>query len=227
MLPVRVAIGLLLCLSTTVVSSDWLSDNFIDSSDGYLDMSGWLATRQGFLPVPIIITEPAVGYGAGLALAFFHGEFSGRQVESPLSPGGVRRVAPSMSALAAAKTENGTWFAGGGHYGIWKDDRVRYLGAVGGGSVNMSFYGIDAGEWLDSRSIEFNTEALFLLQRISFRLADSPLFAGIGYSLVDTQNRFDLPRLLPIPGINSIEFDIAWGPEETAFYIQVGSAWAR
>ena len=45
-------------------------EGFIDPSDGYLDMSDWLVNKQGFLPVPIVITEPAVGYGGGVALMF-------------------------------------------------------------------------------------------------------------------------------------------------------------
>ena len=45
-------------------------EGFIDPSDGYLDMSDWLVNKRGFLPVPIVITEPAVGYGGGVALMF-------------------------------------------------------------------------------------------------------------------------------------------------------------
>ena len=44
---------------------------FRDSEDGRFDMSRWLLDRKGFLPVPIIITEPAVGFGGGLAPMFF------------------------------------------------------------------------------------------------------------------------------------------------------------
>jgi hypothetical protein len=37
------------------------------SEDGQLDISNWLIERKGFLPVPIVITEPAVGLGGGVA----------------------------------------------------------------------------------------------------------------------------------------------------------------
>lgn len=43
---------------------------FRDKQDGALDASEWLVEKKGFLPVPILITEPAVGYGAGLGLMF-------------------------------------------------------------------------------------------------------------------------------------------------------------
>lgn len=41
-------------------------DNLMDPSDGKFDVGDWLTEQKGFLPVPFIITEPAVGYGGGL-----------------------------------------------------------------------------------------------------------------------------------------------------------------
>ena len=52
--------------------SGWFTENLIDPQDGMLDASDYLASARGFLPIPIIITEPAVGYGLGLAVAYFH-----------------------------------------------------------------------------------------------------------------------------------------------------------
>lgn len=45
-------------------------EGFIDRDDGHLDVSEWLVDRKGFLAMPIVVTEPAVGYGAGVALMF-------------------------------------------------------------------------------------------------------------------------------------------------------------
>ena len=50
-------------LTTTTGFSFW--SQFRDPQDGALDVSEWLASKTGFLPVPIIITEPAVGLGGG------------------------------------------------------------------------------------------------------------------------------------------------------------------
>jgi len=44
-----------------------MMDGFTDPADGMFDVSDWLAEKKGFFPVPMIITEPAVGYGAGRA----------------------------------------------------------------------------------------------------------------------------------------------------------------
>jgi hypothetical protein len=64
------AVSLLLLCSATL-QADSFFDKFIDPTDGQFDTSGWLIDNKGFLPVPIIITEPAVGPGLGLAGVFF------------------------------------------------------------------------------------------------------------------------------------------------------------
>ena len=50
-------------------------DQFIDTEDGWFDGSDWfIENAYGFLPVPIFITEPAVGEGIGLAGVFIHAD---------------------------------------------------------------------------------------------------------------------------------------------------------
>ena len=46
-------------------------ERFIDPADGQFDLSDHLLKHRGLLPVPIIITEPALGYGGGLAALWF------------------------------------------------------------------------------------------------------------------------------------------------------------
>jgi len=41
---------------------------FIDPADGQFDLSAILEHPHGFLPVPIVVTEPAVGYGGGVGM---------------------------------------------------------------------------------------------------------------------------------------------------------------
>ena len=57
---------------STAVSQASIFEQFIDKKDGKLDASQWiLENSAGFMPVPIVITEPAVGVGGGAALLFF------------------------------------------------------------------------------------------------------------------------------------------------------------
>jgi hypothetical protein len=126
--PLTAVIVLLLC--STPLQADSFFDQLIDPADGRFDTSGWLIDNSGFLPVPIIITEPAVGSGLGLAGVFFHGseeqaEERKRALEGGQPDSGTPLLPPSVSVVFAAATENGTWLAGGAHLGVWKQDHVR------------------------------------------------------------------------------------------------------
>jgi hypothetical protein len=50
------------------------SSRFTDPADGRFDVSDFLDTAYGFVPLLIPITEPAVGYGALGAAVFIDGE---------------------------------------------------------------------------------------------------------------------------------------------------------
>jgi len=185
-------------LWSPMVFSSWLRETLIDPEDGMLDASDYLASARGFLPVPIIITEPAVGYGLGLAVAYFHAP---KEIDHEEHP---HQGPPSISVGFGAKTENGTYLYGAGHSGVWKDDHIRYLGAVAKMNVNMTFYpdGL-LGEIVGDRGIGFNIDGVFLLQQAQFRLKESNWWLGGSYVYVNADNTFklfdDLPVDLPNP----------------------------
>lgn len=155
---------------------------FKDPDDGQLDMGDWLINKHGFLPVPIIVTEPAVGYGGGVALAFFHRKEEDLWIEGkPDKDGNKTRKLnpPSLSAIGGAYTENGTWAIAGGHRGIWKEDTWRYTGALAYFSANLTYYG--PGGILGSiGGLEYNNEGVFLDQMIERRIGSSDFFIGAG-----------------------------------------------
>src|SRR5262245_59645521 len=98
--------------------------------DGAFDVSGFLASRYGFLPLVIPITEPAVGYGAAVGLAFLHE----KPVERPGPPGEPARLSlPTTTMVFGAATENDTWAGGLAHLQSWDQGRFRYLGGAGYG----------------------------------------------------------------------------------------------
>ena len=143
-------IFLILCLvvsSSKSLQSQNFKDMFISKEDGAVDMSAFLNSTTGFLPIPIIITEPAVGFGGGLALAYFH---KGKAFDNA----GTKGLSPTVSFAAGAYTTNGTWLAIGGHQGSYLKDRIRYLGVIGYVSPNLTFYGAGIDR-LDGR-YEFN-----------------------------------------------------------------------
>jgi hypothetical protein len=146
---------------------------FRDAEDGEFDLSSFLASPRAFLPVPIVITEPAIGYGGGLAGMFV------RPRKDAGSEGFAR---PNVSLAGGFATENGTWGGFAGDSSHWMGDRLQTLAAVGGGELNLDFYGLgDAAGSLDqpvSYSLDF---ALMYLQG-SWKPRDrSPWSIGLRY----------------------------------------------
>jgi len=72
---------------------------FFDPEDGQFDLSYFLENPRGFLPIPIVVTEPAVGYGGGAAGMFLR----------PRREAGEEGWAfPDIAAAGAFATQNGT-----------------------------------------------------------------------------------------------------------------------
>jgi len=181
-------------------------DDFVDPQDGYLDLSKHLMEKQGILPVPILITEPAVGFGGGLAAAYLHRPKDPNSDRFDMDEGSTspkRSVPPSITGLGAIATENGTWGVGIGHLGIWDEDRWRYTGALAYGDVNLSFYRPDNGR-NDFGGLHYNLKAWFLNQQLERRIADSNFFLGGRYLFTDVDSTFS--RGNNVPGVKPREY---------------------
>jgi len=214
----NLALATCLLLCVPQIYADSIFNQLKDPGDGWFDASDWVLNNAvGFMPVPIIITEPAVGEGLGLAALFFHPpegyseeEFakSGLKLDEELpeldsefeSGAGTGKkkgfVLPDITGVAAAGTNNGTWMVGGGHFAHWKADTVRYGGVIGYASVNLKFYGLPGLPQLPN-GLDFNGEGVFIDQDISWRLKDSPFFLGTGYTFLQVDASFDLGQIIP------------------------------
>ncbi len=159
-----------------------------------LDLSEWLLDRKGFLPVPIVITEPAVGYGGGLAFLFFRESL--REAAARRAAG--RATPPDIFGGAVAGTENGTKFAGAGGLLTFKDDRWRYRGGVGSTDANLTFYGVGGDLGTGDDSIEFNLDGWFSSQQALLRLGDTNHFVATRWVWLDFNSRFDDDQAEPI-----------------------------
>ena len=157
---------------------------FRDPEDGAFDVSGFLSTKAGFLPLVIPITEPAVGYGAAAGLTFF--DTPPKVVQTPDGP---RVIPPNATAVFGMATENGSWAGGAGHLHTWNNGRIRYL--IGGGYASMNLDWFGQGDAFDGRAFSYNLEASALIQKLTFKLGDSDFFAGPTQRLLDTHSEFD------------------------------------
>ncbi|CAH0991921.1 hypothetical protein SIN8267_02036 [Sinobacterium norvegicum] len=191
-----------LAASSVLLSSgavaDMMTDMFTDAYDGKFDASNYLSENAyGFLPVPIIITDPALGGGGlGMIGLFFHetDEEREQRVEAAKGAENAQRylLPPSVSAIAGAYTANDSWFIGGGHFGFWKQDTVRYEGFFGYGDFNLDYYndfsdGSILGDSIGEREFNFKTSGYGVIQNLKFRLPDSKVFLGVRQQFTTTE----------------------------------------
>jgi hypothetical protein len=196
----RGVLGLASCasISSLALGQQEPEVSFKDPEDGAFDISRFLATRTGFMPVPILITEPAIGYGGGMGLMFIHDkprDADGQPAKGP----------PSVSLVVGGYTESDTWFGGLGHFGSWDDDHWRYTGLLGRGHANLEFNGIggnDAGIG-GQNELDYTLDGVFLRQQLLREIADSPLYLGLRYEFAKTDTEFDTG----VPVVDNYDFD--------------------
>ena len=166
------------------------TSKFKDPDDGAFDMSGWLSTRTGFFPVLTPITEPAVGYGAALTLAFFHGGTLEGATGAPPGPSG-RTVPTTMSGIGGMATENGSWGAYLGQLGYYQHDRWRLAGLIAKTSLNLDYF------TPNDRAFAFNMESWVVYQELTRRVGKTDLFAGARFVYLDNDILFEADNLPP------------------------------
>jgi len=159
----------------------------IDST-GAFDFSNMLDDPMGVMPVPIIITQPAIGYGGGAAFIHFH-------KQKKKYPG--VKVPPNISGIAGFGTQNKTWLAALFHFHVWGPDKVRYLGAVAKPVINIKYYGND-NDYLSENPVQFNLDAWAVVQRGQVRIADTKLWLGGTYVFFQGKTSFDTIAGKPI-----------------------------
>src|SRR5678816_1957304 len=101
-----------------------------DSIDGKLDLSDYIIDANGFVPVPMIITEPALGgFGGAIIPVFikkkkpYEDSINGKLIKTP--------VAPDVTGGAAIYTVNNTWALAAFRAGTFVKSRIKYI--IGGG----------------------------------------------------------------------------------------------
>ena len=162
-------------MGSSFAQADFFHDYMIDPEDGMLDGSRFLSEiPQGFLPVPMVITEPAVGYGLGMGAIFFHE--SEEQKKQRVSGNSPAILPNNISILGLGGTENGSRAAGIGHLGFWHDDRIRYRGFALFPDLNLDFYSLNGRDLRDP--IELNLKGPAAIQELKFRVGDSRWMLG-------------------------------------------------
>jgi hypothetical protein len=149
--------------------------------------------KNKILPIALPVTEPAVGYGLIGGMLYF-------------IPKKNKKHTADMAAAVAGITSNGTWLAGGGYLGYWKEDKLKYSGFAGYGHINLDYYGFGG------KPISFSQDAAFLMQQLKFRIRDSKYYLGgrlqISKITISNENEIFKPNELWNNGLGLIaEYD--------------------
>jgi len=145
--------------------------------------------------VPIVITEPAVGYGAGAALVFFRESF--RERGAKVAPG-ERLTPPDIYLAAFAATENGTRVAGAGGLVTFDNDHWRWRGFVGLPDINLDFYGAGGRLGTGEQKISYNVDGVLSSQQLYRRLGETNTWFVARWIYFDLDATFDSSRPQPI-----------------------------
>lgn len=151
---------------------------FFDPTDGWFDVSDFLDTAYGFIPIVAPITEPAVGYGAAGALVFIDRDAPGK---------GQRFARPNIAVAGGLATENGTRGLFGGHLGNWLDGRLRTLVGLADVDANLEFFGLGGERRPGGSGLGYTVAARGGVVGASYRLEDTELWVGLRYALATTR----------------------------------------
>jgi len=170
------------------------------------------SSGPSFIPIPTFITEPAIGYGLGVAVAYFHPREDAQGPPSGSVPPGLTATSathaeqshqrpPDITFVDGSYTDKGTWLVAGGHSASWKEDRIRYLGVLAYANIESTFYFLDL-------PFQFNLRGGVVYQDLKLRVGTSRVFLGGKLSYLDAKATFavgeDSPVTFPGHGVRDL-----------------------
>ena len=171
-----------------------------DSTDGAFDVSEWVLTAHGFIPVPMLITEPALGGIGGAIFPIFISKntpyldtINGKPV--------IERVRPNIYGGGAAYTANGTWLVAAAVIAVIKKWHARYRLVGGYANVNLNFY--KTLPTLGEQSALLTIKTIPLSGQLIKQIGRSPWYAGAHYLFLQTEIKSGDPVFYEPKEINS------------------------
>jgi hypothetical protein len=159
-----------------------------DSFDAKFDLSDYIIDANGFIPIPYLITEPAVGgIGGALIPVFIKKRLP--YIDSVKGKVHVTPVAPDVTGGIGLYTANKTSGLLGFRSGTIVKSRIKYL--VGGGYVhlNMSFY--KTYPQLGEKEFAFTINTIPAIVQAIKRIGYSGWYAGFRYMFLKTDISFN------------------------------------
>ncbi|MBN3583092.1 BamA/TamA family outer membrane protein [Algoriphagus aestuarii] len=177
------------CISHSSFAQKKKQTSLKDEEDGKFDLSNWIIEANGFVPIPLLITEPALGgFGGAMGLAFLN--------PVPGSP-------PNITTVLAGYTANKTWFVGGIHTKNIPEKGIKYRYGTVYANVNISlFRDIPV---VGEQEFKFNFKMLPVFFEGTKQLGKSNWRAGFNYTFLWNRVGYngELPDFVPEKEIDS------------------------
>ncbi len=175
-----------------------------DSIDGAIDLSDYIIYAHGFIVVPTIITEPALGGIGGAIVPVFLKKHAPVIDEN----GKKRFINPDITGGIGMYTGNKSWMAGAFRSGSLIKPRILYRVMAGYGNMNLSFYenlpnGNDKEFKLNFKSTIFYTQWLKQFRNAKWSAGPQYLFLNSDIRLPDLNLNLP-PSFVKPDDINSL-----------------------
>ena len=170
-----------------------------DSLDHAFDLSDYIIDAKGFVPVPYITTEPALG-GFGIAIMPIFIKKNPPYIDSV--KGSIRRtpVAPDITGGALVYTANNSWLTALFRSGTLVKQRIKYVVGTGYANINISFY--RDFDQKGEKEYKLNIKSFPLLLQATKRLGLSNWYLGFKYLFLKTDASYVGNKLFDSLGKN-------------------------
>jgi len=169
---------MLLCIFTDSAHAQKKKLSFKDSLDKKFDMSDYIIDLHGFIPVPILITEPALGgFGGGIAPVFIRK--NAPYIDTVNGQVKVTPVSPNITGGVGLYTVNGTWFTALFKGGTLVKSRIKYRMGIAYANVNIAYYREIPN--IGETKFEVNIRTLPVLASAIKRIGVSHWYSGLQY----------------------------------------------
>lgn len=175
-----------------------------DSLDGAIDLSNYIIYAHGFIVIPTIITEPALGGIGVAAVPVFL-----KKHEPVIDKNGKKRfINPDITGGIGMYTGNNSWFAGGFRSSTLIKPKILYRVLAAYGDLNLSFYenlpnGNDKEFKLNFKTSIFYTQWLKQFDNAKWSAGPQYLFLNSKISLPDFNGELP-PSFMKPEDVNSL-----------------------
>jgi hypothetical protein len=159
-----------------------------DTLDGKLDLSSYIIVAKGLVPIPVIITQPALGgFGGALALLY---------ISPKKRPAGYKGyIPPDITVGMGMYTVNNSWAGGIGQMGSFPAAGIKYRAFIGYGAINLAYY--HQFDIIGEKEFKFNIKALPVFLSVSKKIDPLHTYLGLQYLISKNVLKPNFPGSLP------------------------------